>query len=259
MGELMRIRLLVAYDGSRFHGFAEQRDVVTVAGELRRVMERMFGTVEDFTCAGRTDAGVHGYGQVVHADVDAGRFDRHGVERTLTAINKQLAPHIVVRDVAVVSSDFNARFSAKARRYRYLVLNAELPDPFRAGTAWWMPDVLDLGAMNAAAQLIVGEHDFSTFCRRPKEIDEQGPISLVRRVHSAKWSRQADDIVRFDIEANAFCHQMVRALTGMLVEIGRGRRAVTEMQSALEACDRSKGAPLAPPQGLCLMEVVYAS
>jgi tRNA pseudouridine38-40 synthase len=214
----------------------------------------MFGVVEDFTCAGRTDTGVHGWGQVVHADVDATRFRKLDTLRLLTAMNKQLAPQIVVRELHEVDALFNARFSATARRYRYLVLNASLADPFRAATTWWVPDALDLDAMNAAARCIVGEHDFTTFCRHPKT-DET--VSLVRRIHGAAWSRQADDVVQFDVEANAFCHQMVRALTGMLVEIGRGRRTVEDMGIALEARDRSKAATLAPPQGLCLREVVY--
>lgn len=250
----MRIRALVAYDGAAFHGFAEQRDVRTVAGELRQALERVFGELQDFTCAGRTDAGVHGWGQVVHADVARERAERADFDRVLRGLNKQLAPAVVVRELGAVDSEFNARFSATARKYRYLVLNARLPSPFLASTAWWVADPLDLDAMNSASRAIVGEHDFTTFCRHPKT-DE--PVSLTRRILKAEWTKQDDDIVRFDIEANAFCHQMVRSLTGMLVEIGRGRRQVQDMELALLAKDRSAGAPLAPPQGLCLREVVY--
>lgn len=250
----VRIRALVAYDGSAFHGFAEQRDVLTVAGELRGALERVYGELEDFVCAGRTDTGVHGWGQVIHADVSRARFERSDPERVQASLNKQLSPAIVIRDLAAVTSEFHARFSATARKYRYLVLNAPLANPFMASTAWWVAAPLDIAAMNEASQAIVGEHDFTTFCRLPKT-DEL--VSLTRRIFNAEWTRQADDIVQFEIEANAFCHQMVRSLTGMLVEIGKGRRAVEDMATALEARDRSKGAPLAPPQGLCLREVVY--
>jgi tRNA pseudouridine38-40 synthase len=135
-----------------------------------------------------------------------------------------------------------------------LVLNAPIANPFLASTAWWVSEPLNIDAMNSASQAIAGEHDFTTFCRHPKT-DES--VSLTRRVHRAEWSRHADDMMHFDIEANAFCHQMVRSLTGMLVEIGRGRRKVGDMKDALEARDRAKGAALAPPQGLCLREVVY--
>jgi tRNA pseudouridine38-40 synthase len=250
----VRIRALVAYDGSAFHGFAEQRDVVTVAGELRTALERVFGELGDFTCAGRTDAGVHGWGQVVHADVDVARFQAADLERVLRGLNKQLGPSIVVRELEPANEGFHARFSATARRYRYVVLNTPVANPFLSATSWWVAQPLSMEAMNEACAFIVGEHDFTTFCRHPKT-DEA--VSLIRRIHRAEWTRQPDGIFHFDIEANAFCHQMVRAVTGMLVEIGRGRREVSEMQSALEARDRSKGAALAPPQGLCLREVIY--
>jgi len=197
---------------------------------------------------------VHGWGQVVHADISRERAEQADLVRAQRGLNKQLAPSIVIRELSIVDGAFNARFDATARKYRYLVLNAPMANPFMANTAWWVQDPLDIDAMNEASQAIVGEHDFTTFCRHPKT-DE--PVSLTRRIHDARWSRQADDIVQFDIEANAFCHQMVRALTGMLVEIGRGRRDVSDMQRALEAKDRAAGAPLAPPRGLCLREVVY--
>jgi tRNA pseudouridine38-40 synthase len=252
--DLVRIRALVAYDGSAFHGFAEQRDVSTVAGELRVALERVFGELDEFVCAGRTDAGVHGWGQVVHADVDRARFEAADLERVLRGLNKQLSPSIVVRELSRAANDFHARFSATARKYRYLVLNAPVGNPFLAATAWWVSDPLDIDAMNEASKAIVGEHDFTTFCRHPKTSE---PVSLTRRILRAEWTKQDDDVVRFEIEANAFCHQMVRALTGTLVDIGKGRRAVQDMQQALEAKDRSKGSALAPPQGLCLLEVAY--
>lgn len=251
MSDVVRLRLLVAYDGTTFHGFAEQRDVRTVAGEMRIAMERVFGEVQDFTCAGRTDTGVHGWGQVVHADVRRERVT--DLARTQRGLNKQLSPSIVIREMSVVDGGFDARFSAVARRYRYTVMNTPVANPFVANTAWWVPEPLDVDAMNAACETLVGEHDFSTFCRRPKA---EEPVSLVRRLHYARWTKIVDEL-RFDIQGNAFCHQMVRALTGMLTEIGRGRRGIEDMKTALDAMDRAAGAPLAPPQGLCLQEVVY--
>jgi tRNA pseudouridine38-40 synthase len=253
--ETVRLRLTLAYDGAGFHGFAEQKDVRTVAGELRATLERLFGTVDDFTCAGRTDTGVHAWGQVVHADVPAAAFARYDPTRIQAALNKQLAPSVVVRGIEPVDGEFNARFSATARQYRYLVLNTPLPSPFVANTTWWVPEPLDIDAMNEACAHIIGEHDFTSFCRRPKG-EGQAEASLTRRVLDASWTRE-EEMVRFDIRANAFCHQMVRALTGMLVEIGKGRRTPNAMNETLQARDRSKAAPLAPPQGLCLREVEY--
>lgn len=242
--------MLIAYDGTPFHGFAEQRDVRTVGGELRIALERIFNQSLELICAGRTDTGVHAWGQVVHFDVERDDIEVQNIQRSL---NKQLGPAIVVREVSVVPYDFHARFSATGRRYNYSVLNTDLPNPFIANTSWWVSNALDVDSMNRAAAAIIGEHDFSTFCRRPKSEEE---VSLTRRINAAKWSRN-EDLIEFDIEANAFCHQMVRSLTGMLVEIGRGRRSADDMSVALEARDRSKGAPLAPPQGLCLREVFY--
>ena len=254
--DVVRLRALVAYNGSQFHGFAEQQDVRTVAGDIRIALDRLFGEFDDFTCAGRTDTGVHAWGQVVHFDVAPDVLERYGLEKAQASLNKQLGPAIVFRSLETTDESFSARFSASARRYRYIVLNAELANPFLSTTAWWVPALLDVDAMNEAAWAVVGEHDFTSFCRRPK-VD--GEVSLVRRINEATWTRQSEDLLHFDIQGNAFCHQMVRSLTGMLVDIGRGKRRVPDMKAALDAKDRAMTAPLAPPHGLCLREVEYGT
>jgi tRNA pseudouridine38-40 synthase len=250
MSESIRVRMSVAYNGAPFHGFAYQNpDIVTVAGELRRTLAPFTGGVEpEIFCAGRTDAGVHAWGQVVHFDA----VPDIDVERIQKSLNKRLNPDIVVRSVDLVNNDFHARFSAKARRYRYTVQNSLFANPFNANTAWWVPAPLDIDAMNEACAHILGEHDFDSFCRRPDEA-----ATLARNIRNAHWQRLDDGIVRFDIEANAFCHQMVRSLTGVLVAIGRGKRQPNDMAAALAARDRSTTEALAPPQGLCLWEVLY--
>jgi len=189
---------------------------------------------------------------VISFDVDQSRWNRVGAERLVRSINKEVSPSIVVRSAAEADPGFDARHSARERRYRYTVRTAECASPFTAATSWWVPETLDLAAMNRACQAILGEHDFSSFCRRP-----DADASLVRRITGAEWLRVDVETVRFEVRATAFCHQMVRALTGMLVEIGRGRRSVAAMGEALAARDRSRAAALAPPQGLCLWEVVY--
>ena len=150
---------------------------------------------------------------------------------------------------------FHARFSALARRYRYRILTTTVADPFRAETTWWPGVPLDDAAMGRAAADLVGEHDFSSFCRRPKH---QPDASLVRRVTDATWCRRPDDELWFEVEANAFCHQMVRSVVGLLVEIGRGRRPTEAAGEVLRARDRSAHrADLAPPWGLTLLQVRY--
>jgi tRNA pseudouridine38-40 synthase len=250
--------MLVAYNGAPFHGFAYQNpETVTVAGELRRTVAPLVGGNEpEILCAGRTDAGVHAWGQVVHFEVPStgvgGSESEIDTERMQKSLNKRLNPNIVIRSVDIVDDEFHARFSAKARRYRYTVQNSPVANPFSATTAWWVPTPLDVDVMNEACAHILGEHDFDSFCRRP-----DGTATLTRNIRSAQWRRLDEGIVRFDVEANAFCHQMVRSLTGMLVAIGRGKRQPDDMATALAVKDRSTAEALAPAQGLCLWEVLY--
>lgn len=246
--------LLVAYDGSKFHGFAENVGVATVAGRLRSALERVLGHPVDITCAGRTDAGVHARGQVVTFDTD--RMSEPDALRD--SINALVGPDVVVRDARIAQADFDARFSATWRRYHYLVLASDVPDPFLAGTSWWVAAPLDLDAMEAAAQVVVGEHDFSSFCRRPKNDPGVPEVSLVRRVHHAHWSPVGGDgVIRFEIVASAFCHQMVRSIVGALVAVGRGRLDAEGLARLLAARDRAGAPNLAPPHGLFLDAVGY--
>jgi tRNA pseudouridine38-40 synthase len=247
----VRVRLVVAYDGGAFHGFAAQPGVSTVAGTLARTVERVLGHPVDLTCAGRTDAGVHGWGQVVSFDADADRFDP---DKLQAAVNGMCRPAIVVREAAVAPDGFDARFDATSRRYRYTVLNRLVPDPFLAATAWHVPQPLELDRLRLACDPLIGEHDFSSFCRRPKGEKE---VSLVRRVLDARWDDEGDGILRFWIEATAFCHQMVRSIVGTLVDVGLGKRTAADVGLALRARDRSLAGPVAPPHGLVLWEVRY--
>jgi tRNA pseudouridine38-40 synthase len=239
----------VAYLGTGFHGFAAQPGVKTVGGTLIGAIERGLRHTVELTCAGRTDAGVHAWGQVVtfNARADA---DLLALQRSL---NKSLAPRVVVRAVTTVPPGFDARRSATGRRYRYTVLNRPVPDPFRATTAWHVAAPLDLRAMRLACDPIYGAHDFSSFCRRPPV---QG-ASLVRLVRFADWTDLGDGLLQFEIEASSFCQQMVRALVGTMVDMGRGRRRAGEMAAILRAGRRDAAGTLAPAHGLCLWEVSY--
>lgn len=252
-GPLVRVRMLVAYDGSGFHGFAVQPGLRTVAGVLQQAIEKVTRHPIELVCAGRTDRGVHAWGQVVSLDltreVDLDRLHR--------ALLKLCGPELVVREVAIAEPDFNARFSATGRTYRYTVLNRTLPDPFLARTSWHVAAPLDLHLLALACDPFLGEHDFSAFCRRPKAGPGEEPASLVRRVRRAHWTDLGDGVLRFEIEATAFCHQMVRSIVGTVVAAGRAEVHAGDIRGILRSGKRSAAAPVAPPEGLCLWHVSY--
>ena len=209
---------------------------------------------------------MHARGQVVHVDLPAA-LPHDGV-RLARALNRQLAPEVVVRRADAVGPGFDARRSATARSYRYLVWNAPAPDPLLASVAWHVRDPLDLGSMRAASDVFLGTHDFRSFCRRPVGSDPARP--LVRRVTTARWcvdeGREATDadggteatrLLRFEITAASFCHQMVRSLVGSLVEVGRGRENAAGLMERLRAVTRHRMPDPAPAHGLCLVSVTY--
>jgi tRNA pseudouridine38-40 synthase len=247
---VVRVRATVAYDGTNYSGFAVQADGQrTIGGALTDAIARVLGHPVELTCAGRTDSGVHAWGQVISFDADEERLDLEGLQRS---INKQLRPQIAVRSIECAPADFDARFSAKSRLYRYTILNSEAPSPFLARTACWVEWPLDISAMRLACDPLIGEHDFSSFCRRPNN-----EASLTRRVLDARWEQTDDGLVEFWIEANAFCHQMVRSIVGTLVDVGLGKKRAGDLTGILRAGDRSAAGNLAPAHGLCLWEVRY--
>jgi tRNA pseudouridine38-40 synthase len=252
-GPTDRVRLVLAYDGAAFHGFAVNEGVRTVGGTLTAALETVLGQDVVITCAGRTDKGVHARAQVVTFDVERGRLDPVALQRS---VNKMCGPTIAVTDVAVVAPDFDARFSATARRYRYRIVNRPAPDPFQAHLAWHVPDTLHLPALQLACDPFIGEHDFAAFCRRPKRRDGE-QASLVRRVTEATWTDEGDGNLRFEIEASSFCHQMVRSVVGTMVDAGRGKFHPGDLMGIIRSGDRNRAGDLAPPQGLTLWTVRY--
>jgi tRNA pseudouridine38-40 synthase len=243
--------MLVAYDGTRFRGFAAQPGQRTVAGALAEAIGRVVQHPVDITCAGRTDRGVHAWGQVIHVDVQP-PDDGLDLAALARSCRKQLGPEVVVRAAMPAEEGFDARRSATGRRYRYTIVNREVPDPFLARFAWHVEHPLDRRAMDLACDPLYGEHDFSSFCRRPTP-----EASLVRRVRQVRWTDVGDGVLRFEIEANAFCHQMVRSVVGTLVDVGLGRKRAGDVAGIVRACDRAKAGQMAPPHGLCLWEVEY--
>jgi tRNA pseudouridine38-40 synthase len=260
----MNVRLVVAYDGAGFHGFALNAGVATVAGTLTEAISTVVRSPVVLTGAGRTDAGVHAWGQVISVELPDGT-DLADLARR---VNKLCAPTIAVRSAEAVSEEFDARFSARWRQYRYDVWNAPYPSPLIAARAWHVATPLDVDAMNDAARSLRGEHDFASFCRRPKGLGGaqksqsepgQAEPSLVRNVLSARWDVADDDgpLLRFEIRANAFCHQMVRSITGTLVDVGCGKLRADALAAILAAGDRQVAGQVAPPHGLTLWQVGY--
>jgi tRNA pseudouridine38-40 synthase len=239
---------VVAYDGTEFRGFAAQSDQRTVAGVLVRALAKVLRTEVDLACAGRTDAGVHAWGQVVSFEAPPGL----DVDRLAASLNGILGPEVVVREAELVAAGFDARHSARWRSYRYTIVHRRVADPFVARYAWHVPGALDLGTLRLAADPFVGEHDFASFCRKGPE-----GSTTVRRVTESAWHDLGDGILRYDIRATAFCWQMVRSIVGTIVDAGSGKRRPGDMLQILRAGDRAEAGTVAPPHGLCLWEVGY--
>ncbi|CAN5180966.1 tRNA pseudouridine(38-40) synthase TruA [soil metagenome] len=245
----MRVALGLEYDGTPWHGWQSQPNGQTVQDVLETALGRFLDTPARVavTCAGRTDAGVHASGQVVHLDTDVVRPDSSWVR----GVNAHLPATIAVRWAAEVPVDFHARFSAVRRRYRYAIYNHPVRSPLAENRAFWCFRPLDRDAMREAAIALLGEHDFSSF--RSSECQAKSPV---KTMESIDWSARGD-FVDIHLSANAFLHHMVRNLVGALVEIGAGRKQVAWLAELLAARARRLGAPTAPAAGLCFERVEY--
>ena len=245
----MRIALGVEYDGSAFQGWQKQPGGGTVQDALQRALAQIAGTTIEVVCAGRTDAGVHATGQVVHFDTD--------VERPLTAwvrgVNSFLPESVSVRWAHPVADEFHARFSAYGRCYRYLLLNRPQRPGVWHGRVGWDHHPLNVEAMRAAAVRLLGEHDFSAF--RAADCQAKTPVKTMRRADV----RRIGEMIVFDFEAGAFLHHMVRNMVGSLVYIGQGKHDADWIAELLLARDRRLAAPTFSPAGLYLVGVRYES
>ena len=236
----------LAYDGTGFRGWARNSGQRTVEGVQSDAFARILGGAPKLSVAGRTDAGVHARGQVASFVVD----DDVALEKLQRSVNSMLAPEVVAWDVRRAPEGFNARFSATAREYRYRIGTGAWPDPFEGRFVWHRPGALAVPPMRAAARALLGEHDFASFCRRPPS---GGTVRRLERLSVAR----AGDRVEISARANAFLHQMVRALVGTLVAVGDGRLEFVEVPKVLAARDRARTPQMAPAHGLTLERVVY--
>ena len=242
----MRVRAVVAYDGTDYSGFQRQANAPTVQAALEAALTQVTQETIAVLAAGRTDAGVHAAGQVIAFDT----VWRHSLDDLQRALNAVLPADIVVRKVEEAAPDFHPRYSARSRCYQYTVYNAPVRWPLARRYSLYVSAPLDVEAMRRAARTLIGERDFATFGQPP-----QGNVT-VRRVSAAVW-RGEPPWLTFDIEANAFLYRMVRSVVGTLLQVGRGELSEEEFAALLASCDRSQAGPTAPPHGLCLMEVKY--
>jgi tRNA pseudouridine38-40 synthase len=237
-----RLRLTVEYDGTGFRGWAAQPDQRTVEGVLREALSAAFRRYDGLAVAGRTDTGVHALGNVVSLDVEGGP----PAERAPQALNALLPDDVSVVAGEEAAPDFHARFSARARSYRYRIHRRATPSPFERSRSWWLPRPLDLEALRASAALLVGEHDFRAFT--PTETQHE---VFVRVVESAAWHERGE-FLELEIAADSFLRHMVRTLVGTMVELPPER-----IEPLLAGRPRAEAGATAPPHGLYLVGVRY--
>jgi len=254
-----RLRIDLAYDGGGFHGWARQPGLRTVQGDLESALAKVLRLSSvRATCAGRTDTGVHARGQVAHIDLADGVLstdeeDRAPRVETLgRRLNGVLEADVRVRRVEVAPEGFDARFSAVWRRYAYRIADRmDVLDPLRRGHVLAWPRSLDEDRMNAAATVLVGKHDFASFCKK-----REG-ATTIRCLLDLHWDRDADGVLVAEVRADAFCHNMVRSLIGCMIAVGEGRRTPEWVAEVLRARQRDAAVPVVHAHGLTLEEVGY--
>lgn len=237
---------MVAYDGTRYAGAQIQANAPTVQGELERALGTISGQAVRIALAGRTDAGVHATGQVISFRTGT-QLDQATIRR---GVNALLPQDIAIREIGSADEGFHARFSATGRAYEYRIRTGAHREPLERHREHWVPQPLDLDAMERATRALVGRHRFAAFATGPIE------GSAEREVRRAGWHREGT-LLRFEIEANAFLRGMVRAIVGTLLWVGTGHTGADDVAGIIASGDRAKAGPNAPPAGLCLVAVRY--
>ncbi len=245
---MTRRKLTLEYDGSGFCGWQKQAHGTTVQQVLEEAIQKFSGETVTLHVAGRTDAGVHAQAQVAHFDLEKDTTD--AVVRD--ALNFHVRPHrVVVLQAETVADTFHARFDALSRSYRYRIVNRRAPLALLADQAWHVSKPLSLAPMQEAAKILIGKHDFSTF--RAQYCQSKSPVRTLDQLDIA-----ADgEVVTIHTKARSFLYHQVRNMVGTLVYVGTGYWTVEDFKAAFAACDRTKGGPTAPPQGLCFWDVTY--
>ena len=245
---LRNIRLVVAYDGTRYHGWQRQKNGLTVQEVIEGSLQVMMEMPVKLLASGRTDAGVHALNQVCNFETRS-QIPIDALKRGLNAL---LPPDILIKDAAVESSKFHSRYRAKSKTYEYRILNRQDPDIFRRGTLWHIRFPLDVEKMSECLSLLKGTHDFSAF-----KSSGSANTDPIRTLLAVCIERDEDGVLRLVLEGNGFLRHMVRNIVGTLVEVGQGRMDIKDFVEILESGDRRLAGRKAPPQGLFLMAVKY--
>lgn len=243
----MNVKILLEYDGTNYHGWQRQKNARSIQEVLEEAISAITGEKIRVNGAGRTDAGVHAAGQVANFKTNT----RIPVEKLPYAINSRLPDDIVVKEARMVPEEFHARLSAKAKVYSYTIYNAPFPSPLLRNYTYFFPLPLDMGAMKEAASQFVGLHDFSAFRASGSPVK-----SSVRQINRLEINR-CQDLIKIEIEANGFLYNMVRIIAGTLLDAGLHKINPGEVASIIRSGDRDRAGKTLPPQGLCLLKVVY--
>src|SRR3990170_7683920 len=245
---MRNIKLLIEYEGTNYAGWQVQKNLSTIQGTIQEKLKILTGEEIELTSASRTDAGVHALGQVANFNTDS-RISSHAIQMGLNAL---LPDDIVIKSAEDVSLDFDSRRNAKAKTYRYLILNRSYPSAIYRNFSWHVFQKLDIDAMTKAASCLIGKKDFTSF--RAAECD--APHSI-REILSFSIEKKDDGFLELEVKGTAFLRHMVRIMVGTLVAIGKGKIAVNDFESIIEAKDRRLAGMTAPPEGLFLKEVEY--
>ena len=244
---MRNIKLTISYDGTRYKGWQLQKNGWTVQAEIEKAIKKVLGKQYRVHGASRTDSGVHAKAQVINFKTSS----NIPVSKIPLALNSVLPEDVAVIKAEEVRIDFNPQFDAKSKHYRYYILNSNKRDPFSEKYLWRVPSKLNASLMNKEAKVLIGRHDFKSFQATDKR--ERSSVRKITRI-SVKKKKET---IAIDVEADGFLYNMVRNITGTLVDIGRGYLPPGSMKKILKAKDRTKAGPTAPPQGLFLMEVKY--
>lgn len=244
---MRRIKLVVAYDGTHYHGWQFQPREITIEGVLNQAISALTGEEIQVIGASRTDAGVHALGNVAVFDTES----RIPGEKFAYALNQRLPADIVVQNSALVPENFHPRHQNCRKTYEYTILNRNFPLPEYRNTAYFYYGFLDAHKMQQAAQAFVGEHDFAAFCSAGAQVQ-----TTVRTIYSLDVVSEGE-LIRIRVQGNGFLYNMVRIIAGTLLEVGKGRIDVSQISDIIASCDREQAGPTAPAQGLKLIEICY--
>jgi tRNA pseudouridine38-40 synthase len=243
----MNVKILLEYEGTAYSGWQRQKNALSIQEVLETAIGSITGEKIHVAGSGRTDAGVHALGQVANFKTET----RIPLEKLPYAINSKLPKDIVVKHAEVVPEDFHARFAAKAKIYIYTIYNAKFPSPLLRKYSYFFPKPLDVKAMEKAADILIGTHDFASFMASGSPVK-----SAVRRIDRLEVLKSGD-VIKLEMQANGFLYNMARIIAGTLLDVGINKKKADEMVSILKLKDRSLAGRTLPPQGLCLVKVIY--